>query len=72
MLAGACRSTKKYFLKGFSVFCAKYEVIYACRWGQNNPKITVLGFFRYVLGVLEVFKSFIINIFQFLLYIRLL
>ena len=60
MLAGSCRSTKKYFLKWFSVFCEKYEVIYACRWGQNTPKITVFSFFQYVIDVTEVFKLFIL------------
>ena len=60
MLAGACRSTKKYFLKWFSVFCAKYEVNYTYRWGQNTHKTTVFGFFQYVLDVLEVFKLFIL------------
>ena len=60
MLAGACMSTKKYFLEWFSVFCVKYEGNYACRWGQNTPKITVFGHFLCVVDALEVFKLFIL------------
>ena len=58
MLAGACRSTQKYFLEWFSKFCAKYEVIYGSRGGQNNTKIMVFGLFTCVTDVLEPLKLF--------------